>query len=397
MGSADTVAFNICTFISALFLLEFGADKFIDHTAIVSRRIGVSQALVGLLTAGAEWEELAVVVSALSLNRPSLAIGNVIGSAISNILGAFSLGLLFHSSNDAIEFDNSAKIYSALSLALTTFATFVVYFAQAGLWKVFGGILIALFVVYIGSVVWAISKGRMKAPELSDDEDSDESDGEGAIVREAAAATSAWAEEDGEETPLLNGDPDPPAEDSRAPEQQPEPESGIVSQHAHHGHSLLYHVGFLVLGFVCLTLASYVLSHSASSLTTALGISDVLFGVIILSIATTLPEKFVAVLAGHRGHRGILVANTVGSNMFLLSLCLGIVMLHTGGEFDERKGRGNVNVVELGVLWVSSLTFAATVWLGTGKWSKWIGSVMLGCYVVFLVLEFVIVRSVIAA
>jgi Ca2+/Na+ antiporter len=311
-------------------------------------------------------------------------------------LGAFSLGLLFHSSNDAIEFDNSAKIYSALSLALTTFATFVVYFAQAGLWKAFGGILIALFVVYIGSVVWAISKGRMKAPELSDDEDSDESDGEGAIVREAAAATSAWAEEDGEETPLLNGDPDPPAEDSRAPEQQPEPESGIVSQHAHHGHSLLYHVGFLVLGFVCLTLASYVLSHSASSLTTALGISDVLFGVIILSIATTLPEKFVAVLAGHRGHRGILVANTVGSNMFLLSLCLGIVMLHTGGEFDERKGRGNVNVVELGVLWVSSLTFAATVWLGTGKWSKWIGSVMLGCYVVFLVLEFVIVRSVIA-
>lgn len=65
MGSADTVAFNICTFISALFLLEFGADKFIDHTAIVSRRIGVSQALVGLLTAGAEWEEVRPSVEAL--------------------------------------------------------------------------------------------------------------------------------------------------------------------------------------------------------------------------------------------------------------------------------------------------------------------------------------------
>lgn len=334
------------------------------------------------------------MVSALSLNRPSLAIGNVIGSAISNILGAFSLGLLFHVSSDAIKFDTSAKIYSALSLTLTTFATFVVYFAKANAWKIFGGILIALFVIYIGSVVWAISKGRMNAPELSDDEDSDESDGEAEIVREAAAVANEWAEQSGEETrPLLNGDA-PEEHEEHERERDPEGSQSGVS-HRCHGHGLSYHVAYLVLGFACLTLASYVLSHTASSLTTTLGISDVLFGVIILSIATTLPEKFVAVLSGYRGHCGILVANTVGSNMFLLSLCLGIVMLHTGGEFDERKGRGNVNLVELGVLWLSSLAFALTVWLGTGKWSKWIGGVMLGCYVVFLVLEFVVIRSVV--
>ena len=66
MGKADLIAFNICSFISALFLLQYGADKFIDHTAVVSRRIGVSQALVGLLTAGAEWEEVCHFVTALS-------------------------------------------------------------------------------------------------------------------------------------------------------------------------------------------------------------------------------------------------------------------------------------------------------------------------------------------
>jgi hypothetical protein len=54
----DTIFFDIAVFISGLFLLECGADKFVDHTAIVARRLGVSQTLVALLTAGAEWEEV---------------------------------------------------------------------------------------------------------------------------------------------------------------------------------------------------------------------------------------------------------------------------------------------------------------------------------------------------
>lgn len=58
MSEAGVVAFNIGAFISTLFLLEFGADKFIKHTSVVAGRIGVSEVLIGLLTAGAEWEEV---------------------------------------------------------------------------------------------------------------------------------------------------------------------------------------------------------------------------------------------------------------------------------------------------------------------------------------------------
>ncbi len=54
----DILIFNIAVFIAAIFLLDYGADKFIEHTAIVASRIGVSQTLVALLTAGAEWEEV---------------------------------------------------------------------------------------------------------------------------------------------------------------------------------------------------------------------------------------------------------------------------------------------------------------------------------------------------
>ena len=58
MANEDIIAYNVASFISALFLLDFGADKFIDHTAVVAKRTGVPQTLVALLTAGAEWEEV---------------------------------------------------------------------------------------------------------------------------------------------------------------------------------------------------------------------------------------------------------------------------------------------------------------------------------------------------
>ena len=58
MVSVDTLLFNISSVLAGLFLLEYGADKFIDHTAIVARRLNVSPTLVGLLTCGAEWEEV---------------------------------------------------------------------------------------------------------------------------------------------------------------------------------------------------------------------------------------------------------------------------------------------------------------------------------------------------
>jgi Ca2+/Na+ antiporter len=57
-SKTDTILFNVATFISGLLLLEWGADKFVDHTAIVAKKINVSEAIVGLLTAGAEWEEV---------------------------------------------------------------------------------------------------------------------------------------------------------------------------------------------------------------------------------------------------------------------------------------------------------------------------------------------------
>ena len=58
---------------------------------------------------------LAVVVASLAQNRELLVIGNIVGAAILNIQGAFSLGLLFHERGKWVEFDTSSRVYSIFS------------------------------------------------------------------------------------------------------------------------------------------------------------------------------------------------------------------------------------------------------------------------------------------
>lgn len=67
MAQANIIAFNIGAFISTLFLLESGADKFTAHAAALASRIGISEVTIGLVTAGAEWEE--VSGSQVALNK----------------------------------------------------------------------------------------------------------------------------------------------------------------------------------------------------------------------------------------------------------------------------------------------------------------------------------------
>lgn len=54
----DNIAFNTCALIGGLFVLQVGADLFTRYTAIIARRVGISETFVALLTVGTEWEEV---------------------------------------------------------------------------------------------------------------------------------------------------------------------------------------------------------------------------------------------------------------------------------------------------------------------------------------------------
>jgi cation:H+ antiporter len=88
------VALGLALLALGIGLLERGADWFADAATVTARRSGVPLAIVGLLTVGIEWEELAVIAVALAEGSPRLASGALIGSAIANMTIVLSAGLL---------------------------------------------------------------------------------------------------------------------------------------------------------------------------------------------------------------------------------------------------------------------------------------------------------------
>ena len=261
-------------------------------------------------------------------------------------------------------------MYTSILLFVTSVVTALAFANLLG--KAVGAVLIVAFGIYLVSIGWGIFKGTLTPAELSDsDSDNDSSDDESDVSStDVESSPSRPQQQDlqgNEASPLLLD------LSSNAPKRQ-----------ARNHRSLIFHLLQVVLGFFALCISGYILSVSASALSDALHLSGTVVGLTILSFATTLPEKFVALFSGSRGHTGILVANTVGSNIFLLTLCLGIVLVSTGGVFDS-----HINKFELLSMWVSSVVLFLIVFLGSRQWA---GVLLLLMYLAFLILEFTVYR-----
>ncbi|CZT41307.1 uncharacterized protein RSE6_01030 [Rhynchosporium secalis] len=415
MVNTDNIVFNIAAFIGGLFVLEFGADKFIDHTAKIASRTGVPPTLIALLTAGAEWEELVVVVAAISQRQSPLALGNILGSSISNILGAFSLGLIF--SPSAITFDRSAKIYTGILLGLTTFfSIFILFYESLG--RIGGGLLLVIFVLYFISIAWAIYKGIVSPPVDSDtDSDSDSSDDSESdsdsendkdsvpmkekpmhrnnhlqVRRNSTSSNSSTLRdlESGQHTGVPPSPANPPDQHDHNGLHKDifdEIDLSPIQTIKSGGHSNIYHITHLSFGFLALSLSGYILSHSVTTLSTEFSLSSSLLGITLLSFATTIPEKVVSIFSAKRGETGIVVANTAGSNIFLVTLCAGVLYL-TG---DIASLKGSVTLFEIGTMWASSVVLFGIVMLGGRRWMGW---ALFAAYIAFIVCEFTLDRDI---
>jgi Ca2+/Na+ antiporter len=152
-------------------------------------------------------------------------------------------------------------------------------------------------------------------------------------------------------------------------------------------HSTLYHLANLTFGFLALSLSGYILSHSISTISASFSLSSSLLGVTLLSFATTLPEKLVSVFSSQRGESGIVIANTAGSNIFLVTLCAGV--LFCSGDLASLKLEG-VTMFEVGAMWLSSVVLFGIVMYGGRRWMGW---ALFGAYVAFIGGEFVLDRT----
>ena len=170
-----------------------------------------------------------------------------------------------------------------------------------------------------------------------------------------------------------------------------------------------HHLLRLVAATLFLSVSGYLLSSSTTTLAVLIGLSQSTIGLTLLSIATTLPEKLVAFKAGSKKQTGVLVANTVGSNVFLGTLVLGIVYLVRGEAAYDSEHRhksagplstsagaspnleleGRAELMDVLVMLTAAVTLWTMVWYG--KLKRWMGVAMLVAYVAYLVS--VVVRS----
>ena len=347
------------------------------------------------MTSSTDIYQLAVIVAALSQGRSSLALGNILGSSISNILGAFSLGLIFTSGE--IKFDRSSKIYTALTLLFTViFVLILAFFKSIG--RAAGGILVTLFAAYVVSIGYYIYKGVMAAPEDddddsdddNDDDDDDDDDSETASASDCSESTLKDEESASQKTIPLT--PLTPFHENNSAPHESVPFTKLQASLTKSApkmrkppRSLTYHIFQLIAGFLALSLSGYILSHSVSSLADTFELSGTVLGMTVLSIATTLPEKFIAICSGARGQNGIVVANTAGSNIFLLTLCAGVLFL--AGDMEALAA--SVNTFDLLVTAASASVFAVVVFIGA---KRWIGIALLVLYFAFIGAEFAFYR-----
>ncbi|MGX5915030.1 calcium/sodium antiporter [Aliidiomarina sp. Khilg15.8] len=250
-----------------IILLTLGGEILIRGSLASARRLNISPLLTGIFIIGfgTSAPELAVSVDAALSQNPDIAIGNVVGSNIGNIL--LILGLCAMISPMAVRplaLRRDAVTGVAASLV------FLVLVGGSALGRIDGVILIGLLAAYLA---WAYVTERSQS---------------------IPAATMHAAEA---------------SEVTRLPK------------------SVLSIISAIVLGLVLLVVGSQVLLKGAIGTAEYFGVSQAVIGLTLVAVGTSLPELSVSLIAALRRHADVAVGNILGSNIFNLFGILGISAL----------------------------------------------------------------------
>ncbi|MEX1281063.1 MAG: calcium/sodium antiporter [Acidimicrobiia bacterium] len=251
----------IVAVVVGLVVLLWGADRFIEGSASVARHFGMPPLLIGMVVVGfgTSAPELVVSLIAALQGNPGVALGNAIGSNIANI--ALILGVTAVISPIAVH-SKALRSEFPLLLGATALATWVLW--DLGLTR---GEAVVLLVVFAGIMGWTIWRGL-------------------------TARTDALAREIDDE---LSARPMP-----------------IRS-------ALLW----LAVGLVALVASSRALVWGATGIAEQLGVADLVVGLTVVALGTSLPELASSVIAARRNEHDIALGNVLGSNLFNTLAVLG--------------------------------------------------------------------------
>lgn len=247
------------TFIAAvivgLFILIWSADRFIEGASSIARILGISPLIVGMLIIGFGTSAPEMIVSATAAfnGNPSIGIGNALGSNITNITLVLGITAIFYTLPV-----HSRLLKQEIPLVLSTAVLAWFLMADGFLSRLDSFVLIIAMILVLLWMVYSATKDRNTHDPLVDE----------SIVE--------------------------------IPDQMPLPHAAF----------------WTVVGIILLLVSSNMLVYGASNIASIMGVSDLVIGLTIVAIGTSLPELAATISSARKGETDLAVGNIVGSNLF---------------------------------------------------------------------------------
>ena len=314
---------TILMFLAGLIALTAGAELLVRGASKMALSFGISPLVVGLtiVAFGTSTPEVAVSVGAVLDGQTDIAVGNVVGSNIFNVLFILGVSALITPLVVNIQLiRQEVPILLGASLLLLLFAL------DGRLGMAEGATLFSLLLAY---TVFLVVQSR----------------------RETQSAKNEYAAEF-----------------------RPSSKEGWDGR-------LPLQIGLIVVGLALLIVGSDWLVSSAVVFAKALGVSDLIIGLTIVAAGTSMPEVATSVMAAIKGERDIAVGNVVGSCTFNLLGCVGLAGLAAGGAGLVIPA--SLLSFDIWVM-VATALVCLPVFMSGREIARWEGGVLLGLYAAYL-------------
>ncbi len=289
LGGMDLL--TVVFFIVGIAALVVGAEALVRGAARLAARTGLSPVVIGLTVVafGTSAPELAVSLGAAFRDEADLAVGNVVGSNIANIL--LVLGISAAVGGSLIVAQRIIRIDVPIMIGLSVLLLVFGLDNELERWE--GIVFVALLATYI---TWTVVASRRSSAQVEEEYDE-------ALSAEKLRESSAWVD-----------------------------------------------FGFVLAGLLLLVVGATALVEAATDIAEALGVSDLVIGLTVVAIGTSLPEVATSVVAAARGQRDLAVGNAVGSNLFNILAVLGVTATLAPDSIPIPDGAINIDLpVMIGV------------------------------------------------
>ena len=261
---------DIVYILLGLALLVKGGDYLVDGSVAIAKRAKLSEMVIGLTVVGfgTSMPELLVSAQSAWMGNSGIAIGNVVGSNISNI--ALILGL-----TAIVHVIPAQKITLKLDLPfmLLSFVLFVAIAMTGSVGRVAGIIGVLMLICFVSYQVRQSRKANK--------------------AKEAIAKENPEANEDAEPMALWKA------------------------------------ILLVIVSFLAMVFGANILVEGASNIARLLGVTDRIIGLTIVAIGTSLPELFSSVMAAIKGKTDMAIGNIIGSGTFNILCVIGVSSIIT--------------------------------------------------------------------